>query len=335
MYNMFMVMNKNKFIKGIERLVNPMTVGALHFIQPFNKMLPKKVQETFIKASAKKSPHMGFVVEPYSFFLCYEITDTKKASRILPDGFRLIKTSIFKDDKPKYYAILSCFRSHTSAFWGTRAEFYIIAEDKKTGLLSWIIADYDSDTISYDSYNGLRSPNASAVHTTDYDGILTVDIDRADAIRKISFAADLNNAKMKPLDQRLWLEGNLSVGYGKVLSKNKADIFSLKFQPDEVSKALEIPKENLDLKENSWYSNMIESSPSALVCFPYAQHFMSDSPGTSSYIADKKDLEKALNEIDFKTIEPVSAKSFHRALVFNMILSAIITTTLIILLIIK
>ncbi len=101
---------------------------------------------------------MGFVVEPYSSFLCYEIADIDKAKSLLPDGFKLIKTKVFENDEPKYYCIFGCFRAHTSAFWGARTEFYIIAEDQKTGLLSWIIVDYDTDTISYDKKMALDRP---------------------------------------------------------------------------------------------------------------------------------------------------------------------------------
>ena len=123
-------MNKDNFSKGAERLVDPISVGSLHFIQQFNQLLPKPFQKLIVKASSKKTPYMGFVVEPYSLFLCYEIADLEKATALLPDGFELIKTKIFAQDEPKYYCIFGCFRAHTSAFWGMRAEFYIIAENK-------------------------------------------------------------------------------------------------------------------------------------------------------------------------------------------------------------
>lgn len=328
-------MNNSKFIKGVETLINPITVGSLHFIQSFNKYLPKNVQKALIKSSAKKMPYMGFVVEPYAFFLCYEIADESKASTLLPDGFKLIKTHIFEHDEPKYYGIIGCFRSHTSAFWGTRAECYIIAEDKKTGLLSWIIADYDSDTISYDSQSGLKSPSSRAIHTTDYNGNLYVDITRNDSSRRLAFTADLNDSKTSKLDQRLWLEGNLSIGYGRILSENKADIFSLKFNPEEVSKALHISQTKFNLEENSWYPGLFNKLPATLVCFPYAQHFVSDSPGTSSNLKNKNELVDSIQNIDFKNAKVFSAKSFTRAFLINSLVSSVITLTLIILLIIK
>lgn len=322
-------MNKKIFAKGVEQLVDPIDVGSLHFIQFFNRMLPKSIQKLLVKSSSEKIPYMGFVVEPYSFFLCYEIDDIHKAEQLLPDGFRLVKTKIFANDESKYYCIFGCFRAHTSAFWGVRSEFYIIAEDKKTGLLSWIIVDYDTNTISYDSKNGLRPPNSSkSVVTINHRGHIFVDIQRDDNKRKIIFDADIKKGKMTKLDQRLWLEGNLSIGYGRVLSDNNADIFSLKFEPLEVEKALEIPIDDLNIEINSWYPGLFKNKPTQVVCFPYAQHFVSDSPGHSSNLKNKEELIKAADSIDFKNTTVFSTKSFKTMFIISSILSFCITLTL-------
>jgi len=329
-------MYKNDFTKGVEKLVNPITVGSLHFMQTFNRLLPKRVQKLLVTSSSKKIPFMGFVVEPYSFFLCYEIVDVKQAVSLLPDGFSLIKTSIFNDDEPKYYGILSCFRSHTSAFWGTRAELYVIAEDKKTGLLSWIIVDYDTDTIRYDSQQGLRGPTCSnAVLTVDYRGTLFADIRRDDEGREIIFSASVTGGVQTPLNQRLWLEGNLSVGYGRVLSENNADIFSLKFEPGEVEQGLRIPHADFALESNTWYPGLFKESPSQLVCFPYAQHFVSDSPGSSSNIMNEAELVKAVQDVDFDNTPVYSTKSFRTMFLVSGAISLVITITLVVLLIVK
>ncbi len=60
------------------------------------------------------------------------------------------KTAVFEGRLEKYYGIVTMFRIHTSVFWGARTEFYLVAENTETGLLSWIMCDYISDTISYD-----------------------------------------------------------------------------------------------------------------------------------------------------------------------------------------
>lgn len=279
---------------------------------------------------------MGFVVEPYCSFLCYEITDLNQAKSLLPDGFELIKTKIFTDDEPKYYCIFGCFRAHTSAFWGSRAEFYIIAEDQKTKLLSWIIVDYDTDTISYDNKNGLRSPNSSkSVVSINHRGTLFVDIQRDDNSRQITFDINVEGGQMTNLDQRLWLEGNLSIGYGRELSQNGADIFSLKFEPGEVEKALKIPATALHLELNTWYPGLFSNGPSQILCFPYAQHFVSDSPGHSSNLKNKDELIAATEVIEFDKIKVFSTKSFKTMFITNAIISTLASLTLLVLLVLK
>ena len=329
-------MNKINFAKGVERLINPISVGTLHFMQSFNQLLPKSIQKQFVKSSSKKTPYMGFVVEPYSLFLCYEIKNIEEAKSLLPDGFKLIKTKIFADDEPKYYCIFGCVRAHTSAFWGSRTEFYVIAEDQKTGLLSWIIIDYITDTISYDSKNGLASPNSSqSVTTTDYSGNLLIDIQKKDGSHKLSLSTDIKKGVIKNLDQRLWLEGNLSIGYGRNLSDNGADIFALKFESGEVEEALKIPVSNLHIESNTWYPGLFEEAPSQIVCFPYAQHFISDSPGHSSVIKNKSELISAVEAIDFNKIKVFSTKSFKIMFLLGSAISFTLTVVLVLLLIIK
>lgn len=277
---------------------------------------------------------MGFVVEPYSSFLCYEIIDTQAAEALLPENFRLIKTKIFTDDEPKYYCIFGCINVHTSAFWGTRVEFYIIAEDIKTGLLSWIIVDYDTNTISYDKKSGLRAPNSkNAVITTNHRARLFADITRDDGSRALAFDYDITTGKMEPLDQRLWLEGNLSIGYGKVLSENAADIFSLKFEPCEVEKALLIPAGEVNVTKNAWYPGLFAEKPAIVACFPYAQHFISDTPGHASLIKNETELIHAVENINFEQISSFSVKFLLPMLIGGMILSFLTTLVLVALLI--
>lgn len=327
-------MNKKDFVKGVEKLIDPINVGTLHFMQFFNGMLPRKVQNKLVNESSKQTPYMGFVVEPYSSFLCYEIKDIEKAKELLPDNFELVKTKIFENDEPKYYSIFGCINAHTSAFWGIRVEFYVIAEDKKTGLLSWIIIDYDTNTISHDKKNGLSKPNSSgSVITTTCSGELIVDMVREDGSRRLSYDYDIEKGVRKNLDQRLWLEGNLSIGYGKTMSENEADIFSLKFMPCEVESALDIPNINIDV--NSWYPGLFEEKPSVVACFPYAQHFISDSPGYSSNLKNEDELIESVEALDFSKIKVFSTKAFRVMFLVGGFVSFVVSLTLLILLIIK
>lgn len=139
---------------------------------------------------------------------------------------------------------------------------------------------------------------------------------------------------MNKLYQRLWLEGNLSIGYGKNISKN-GDIFSLKFNPSEVEKALEIPLESLNVKTNSWFEGLFNKTQSKIVCFPYAQHFISDSPGYASNLKNKGELLSAINSIDFSNIKVFSTKSIRSMFLIGMIVSFTINTIFLMLLFLK
>ena len=160
-------MNVLEYAKGVERLVDPMAVGTSHYMQTRLRKLPVWLQRKIVTSATKKADKMPFVVEPYCTFLFYEIPDPSKVQKFMPDGFVPAKAAVFEGGPEKYYGIVSMFRIHTSVFWGARTEFYLVAENTETGLLSWIMCDYISDTISYDEKHGLKSPDASgAVMTT-------------------------------------------------------------------------------------------------------------------------------------------------------------------------
>lgn len=326
-------MTYKEFAKGVERLVNPIEVGTIHTIQQLNTLLPKSIQNSIMKSSGQKFPKMGFVVEPYSFFLFYEVKDIEKMKELIPSGFKPIKTRVFDNDEPKYYVIFGCFTAHTSAFWGSRIEFYAVVENEKTGLLTWIILDYDTNTIGYDKKNGLRSANCkNAVITINHRGRVFVEFLRDDESRKLIFDADIESGKMNCLDQRLWLEGNLSVGYSKKFDGTQDDIFSLTFEPCEVEKALQIPVESINIEINNWYPGLFEEKPSIAACFPYAQHFISDSPGFSSNTKDRDELIHKVRSIDFSKIEVFNTNSMKKLFVVGMVINSLVMLVLLILL---
>lgn len=329
-------MESEGFAKGTERMVDPVTVGSIHFMQQFYGMLPLAVQRKLLDRTAETTPYMGFVVEPYSFFLFYEIADLQQASSLLPSGFRLAKACVFEGDESAYYAIVSFFRVHTSTFWGGRAEFYLVAEDERTGLLSWVIIDYLSDTISYDREHGLREPSAPpSVVTTTYDGRVLVDMERAQGGEHTAFSAELDGSQTRKLDNRLWIEGNLSVGYGKSLSKDNSDVFSLTFFPEEMSQALDVPLENLHLECATWFANMLAPMPAKLACFPFAQHFLSDSPGFASGHSTEEELGRAARSIDFGALKTFSIGSIRKSMLASMAITIGVIAILIVALILK
>ncbi len=327
-------MKKEEFVKGVKELINPVDVGTIHFIQSFNNFIPKKIQKKMVDKSGKQTPYMAFVVEPYSSFLFYEIKDLEKAKKLLPKGFRLIKTKIYEEDQEKYYAILGSFNAHTSGFWGMRTEFYVIAENIETGMLSWIIVDYDTNTITYDPKNILSNPNSNNSYVTvDYNGKVHVNIKNNEK-RELTYSLNTKKGTMKTLDPRLWIEGNLSIAYGTKKSNGESGLFSLTFNPEEFDEAMRIPKEAFVLDSNNWYQDIIGKEPDEVLCFPYAQHFLSDSPGYSSLHKSEEELVENLNKINFKNIKTFSTKDFKKSFVIGGIVS-IFTQLLLLLLLIN
>lgn len=102
-----------------------------------------------------------------------------------------------------------------------------------------------------------------------------------------------------------------------------------------MEKAIKIPEDSLNIEINSWFPGLFKKKPSQMVCFPYAQHFISDSPGFSSKLKNKKELVAAVNSVDFQKINVFSTKSTYIMILISSIVSFIITLTLLVLLILK
>lgn len=329
-------MKKHAFTKNVEKMIDPIEAGTIHYLQSYIKSIPVKIQDKIMRSGSKKNPYMGLVVEPYSFFLCYEIIDLDWAQRLIPDHYKLVQTAIFDDDTPKYYCILGSFNARTSAFFGTRMEFYIIAENTKTGLLSWIIVDYDTNTVGFNPKDGLKASNTThAILTTNYDGDVIIDIENKQQNRALVVDGNITNKAMKPLCQRLWLEGNLSVTYGRELSKNTGEAFAVIFNPKEVESGLLIPEDAISIEKNTWYPGLFAQTPSQIVCIPYAQHFLSDSPGHFSTIENEAQLITHFMQTDFTRFPKYSSESLKKAMLCGQFISLITIIILVIALILK
>jgi hypothetical protein len=237
-------------------------------------------------------------------FLVFEVNDTEAAERLLPPNYSLFPSAMFSDTSKRPCAIVSAFNVHTSVFWGSRVEFYLVAENCKTGLLSWIIIKYESNTHSYDPKQGFVGPSTShSVVTTSYLGEIIIDVVSARSDNSLVLVADLKNGVLKELDQRLWVEGNLSVDYGGELQQCTKP-FSLVFDPKEMAQALKIPPDDISLCTNTFGAGALDPMPFEVACFPYAQHFVTTSIPTATSMRTAEDLEKAVNEINNKMNAP-------------------------------
>ena len=301
-------MNVLEYAEGVERLVDPIMVGQSHYMQKKLAKMPVWLQKKIVTTAAKKAGKMPFVVEPYCTFLFYEIPVPERVEKFMPDGFRPAKSAVFEGDAEKYYGIVSMFRIHTSVFWGARAEYYLMAENTKTGLLSWVMMDYISDSISYDEIHGLKSPDVkAAVMTTTCEGDFVCEMRNKSGSKKVECVASLEKAKMRNLNERLWIEGNTSIAYGRLAGQPDGDLFSLTFFPEEMKRALDIP-----LKDVSHFyvcSETVGKFGAVLdkvVSFPYAQHMLSDSPGTHTHYGSEKALREAVEKVNFKKIKTLA-----------------------------
>lgn len=297
-------MNVLDYAKGVEKLVNPVEVGKVMYLQRRMRRLPVWLQRKIVTSATKKADKMPFVVEPYCSFLFYEITEPEKMQKFLPTGFRPAKAAIFEGDAPKYYGIVTMFRVHSSVFWGARTEFYLVAENAETGLLSWIICDYISDTISYDEKHGLKSPDVSqAVMTTTCEGDFVCDMKNENGKKFVQCEMNLMDAKMKKLDKRLWIEGNTSIAYGRLAGEADGDLFSLTFFPEEMKQALEVSVSKVQKAEVLCGTGKLGGVLERAVSFPYAQHMLSDAPGQRTHYGSEKALREAVEKVHFGKIK--------------------------------
>ena len=293
-----------RFIKTTEKMVVPSKVASTTQGSAMLRKLPLRFQRYIVNRGARNNPYMSFVVEPYAVFLAFQVIDDKAAERLLPPNYSLSPSAMFSDTAKRKCAIVSAFNVHTSVFWGSRVEYYLIAENCKTDLLSWIIIEYESNTHSYDPKQGFVSPStAHSVVTTSYLGEIIVDVISARSNNGLVLMADLKNGMLKKLDERLWVEGNLSVDYGGELQQCTKP-FSLVFDPTEMSQALKIPIDDISLCTNTFGAGLLDPMPFEVACFPYAQHFVTTSVPTATSMRTAKDLEQAVNEINNKMNAP-------------------------------
>jgi hypothetical protein len=256
---------------------------------------------------------------------------------MLPEGYELAEASIFKNDEKFPMAIASVFTARTSGFIGMRVEFYIIARNKETGLLSWIICDYETNTNSYDPKNGFSGYTCDpAVYSTAYFGELLVDIKNSIDNKEFILSVDLEKGDSRELDESLWIEGNFIVDYGGELKSDFSEPFSLIFDSDMVRTAVNIPLEYVSIKANSYLENVIDPfKPVHALMFPYSQHFIIKQDLQKFAIKNQKDLnlqiKSFLNRTGFKTM---SGGDLKKPICGMFLLSYLILISIIIVLLI-
>ena len=328
------IQNEEKFIKRVEGLINPMEVSNLLFFQKFKRLLPPLIMKRLLYRASKNTPYIGFVIDPYSLFLFFRLSNIEYAKSLLPDRYEIAKTRLFADDEPDYYMGIGNLNTRASTFWGTRQEAYLIATDKKTGLLSFIFIDILSNTIIALPAKGIADPNCKrAIFTTSSKGEVFLDIQEYKTNRKLVFTGSVKRGKLRRLDENLWLMGNTSIGHCKKFADGDDKPFAVIFDPAEVLEALDVPPEDIHITENSLFPGLAQPEISKVICFPFAQHYIGDSPGCYTTVKDRNDLISKYNELaGSEKLITFSAKTIVKQLTFGIIISLLIAIILLLLL---
>ncbi len=317
-----MEVHEERFINQVETLIDPGEVCDLYALQRFKKLLPKEHFKKLLVRTSRQFPYIGFVIEPYCLFLFFKLKDLDKARALLPSRYELIKTRITADDEPEYYHGMGIFNTRGSTFWGTRLESYLIARDKETGLVSWIFLDILSNTLIALPRDGVADRNSTkAIYTTTSKGDVFLDISEDATGLGLKLRGNITHGTRKPLDQPLWIGGNTSVAYVKKLAGNDEQPFAVIFDPAEVDTALEIPVEDIRISENSIQPEFADAKLSKVLCFPFAQHYIADSPGCRTYVKDEADLVAHYNRLADREMKTFSTKGIKKLMLTGVVLS--------------
>jgi hypothetical protein len=314
-----------KFIRRVESLIETGEVCDLYFIQRFKKLMPQALFKRLLFKACKKFPRIGFVIEPYSLFLFFKIKDLDRARALIPPRYELIKSRIVEGDEPDYYHGMGILYTRGSTFWGTRLESYLIARDRETGLVSWIFIDIVSDAIIAIPKTGVADPNCRrAVFTTNSKGDFFVDIAEDKTGRRLKLRGNMGRGERKVPDQPLWIGGNTSIAYTQKLSGGEQEPFAVIFDPAEVAWTQEIPVGDVKLEENGISPDFAEAELRKVICFPFAQHYIADSPGCRTFVRDEADMVEKYNEIaGRKEMKTFSTGPIKKLFVAGFVLSAL------------
>lgn len=326
------ITDDEKFIEQVESLIDPAEVSDLFFFQSFKRLLPASLFKKLLARTSRKTPYMGFVIEPYSLFLFFRLKDLEKAKSYLPDRYKLKKTRMFADDEPDHYLGMGVLNTRASAFWGIRLESYLIAEDKVTGLLSWIFIDILSNTLIALPAKGVADPNSrTAIFTTNSKGEIYLDIREKKSDRRLKLKCSLNGGKPRKPDETLWVMGNTSIAHSRQIAGDREDPFAVIFDPAEVEMALDIPVNDVVLSVNTLFPGLAEERISKAVCFPFAQHYIADSPGCRTYIRNPDDMVDAYGRIaQMPGLRTFSTKNIKRLFFFGIAFFPVLSIFLVI-----
>ena len=75
-----------------------------------------------------------------------------------------------------------------------------------------------------------------------------------------------------------------------------------------------MPLEHVTVTANTWFKGLFKNEPDEVVYFPYAQHYLSDSPGHYSEINSTDEMITQYKQLNLDAIPDYSAAS-HRKMI--------------------
>lgn len=329
--------SNREFIEKVEKLVQPEDVNTISFLGDLNKIFPLKVQNEMVRRGASNAPYMGFIVDPYCFYLTYEIKDIEAAKKYIPEGYDLVPTKVFEDEEDRNLLIVGTFSARTSAFTGIRSEFYLITREKKSGRTAWMIIDYETNTNTYDPSQGFSGYSLKdSFFTTTSHGELLLKLNSKENGEILRVSADLTKSETRKLSNSLWLEHNYHTDYGVKLRGDNDPVFSIVFDPVTMHEALDIPLDGVEVSCLKFFGDVIDCSiPVNVAAFPYTQHFFIENKDPVRHNSPEE-LESTIERfVGIKNMKTMSGNALKKPLKIGLITSMVINLAVITILILK
>jgi hypothetical protein len=172
--------------------------------------------------------------------------------------------------------------------------------------------------------------------TTNSRGEIYLDIREDRTGRRLSLTCKLGGGRLRTPDETLWVMGNTSIAHSRQIAGDREDPFAVIFDPAEVSQAIDIPPGDVAIAENSLFPGLAEEAVSIAACFPYAQHYVADSPGCRTWIKNPDDMVEAYRRIaGMPGIRTFSTKTIRRLFFLGMAVFPVISLVLLLLLLLR
>ncbi len=96
-----------------------------------------------------------------------------------------------------------------------------------------------------------------------------------------------------------------------------------------MKKGYRIPFNQININQNTWLKGLFDTKLDEVVYFPYAQHYLSDSPGYYSKIKNIEDMNKRYTNLDLDKIPDYSAESHRKLIKGGLIINSIFVSIVI------